>query len=155
MLFAVWPWFLHAFPTVYFPIDFRQSMGNSRWPCHGWSRSVTAFSDNAQDLNIVFCLLSRFVTQHVRQFEANMNLFPVTCNLRRLHFDNARAICDHQKWLHYLHAFPIWPYLCAWILQGMIIYTPKFSRAARSNLVAECKKTKSLLFWTKFSRRLF
>ena len=23
MLFAVWPWFLHAFPTVYFPIDFR------------------------------------------------------------------------------------------------------------------------------------
>ena len=54
---------------------FRQSMGNSRWPCHGLSRSVTAFSDNAQDLSIVFCLLSRFVTQHVRQFEANMNLF--------------------------------------------------------------------------------
>ena len=23
MLFAVWPWFLHAFPTVDFPIDFR------------------------------------------------------------------------------------------------------------------------------------
>ena len=41
---------------------FRQSMGNSRWPCHGLSRSVTAFSDNAQDLSIVFCLLSRFVT---------------------------------------------------------------------------------------------
>ena len=106
---------------------FRQSMGNSRWPCHGLSLSVTAFSDNAQDLSIVFCLLSRFVTvrhglsrfvtQHVRQFEANMNLFPITCNLRLLHFDNACAICDHQKWLHYLHAFPIWPYLCAWILR--------------------------------------
>ena len=41
---------------------FRQSMGNSRWPCHGLSRSVTAFSDNAQDLSIVSCLLSRFVT---------------------------------------------------------------------------------------------
>ena len=41
---------------------FRQSMGNSRWLCHGLSRSVTAFSDNAQDLSIVFCLLSRFVT---------------------------------------------------------------------------------------------
>ena len=77
---------------------FRQSMGYSRWPCHGLSRSVTAFSDNAQDLSIFFCLLSRFVTQHVRQFEANMNLFPITCNLRLLHFDNACAICDHQKW---------------------------------------------------------
>ena len=126
MLFAVWPWFLHA-------DKFRQSMGNSRWPCHGLSRSVTAFSDNAQDLSIVFCLLSRFVTvchglsrfvtQHVRQFEANMNLFPITCNLRLLHFDNACAICDHQKWLHYLHAFPIWPYLCAWILRDIYIHT--------------------------------
>ena len=35
----------------------------------------------------------------------------------------------------------------------MIIYTPKFSRAARSNLVADCIKTKSLLFLIKFSRR--
>ena len=61
--------------------------------------------------------LSRFVTQHVRQFEANMNLFPPSCNLRLLHFDNACAICDHQKWLHYLHAFPIWPYSRAWILR--------------------------------------
>ena len=40
----------------------RQFVGNSRWPYHGLSRSVTAFSDNAQDLSIVFCLLSRFVT---------------------------------------------------------------------------------------------
>ena len=103
---------------------FRQSMGNSRWPCHGLSRSVTAFSDNAQDLSIVFCLLSRFVTvchglsgNMLGNIEANMNLFPITCNLRLLHFDNACAICDHQKWLHYLHAFPIWPYLCAWILR--------------------------------------
>ena len=30
--------------------------------CHWLSLSVTAFSDNAQDLSIVFCLLSRFVT---------------------------------------------------------------------------------------------
>lgn len=40
-------------------------MLSSRWPCHGLSRSVTAFSDNAQDLSIffVFCYnSSRFVT---------------------------------------------------------------------------------------------
>ena len=41
---------------------FRQFVGNSRWPYHGLSRSVTAFSDNAQNLSIVFCFLSRFVT---------------------------------------------------------------------------------------------
>ena len=101
-----------------FPINSKKFWGmmSSRWPCHGLSRSVTAFSDNAQDLNIVFCLLSRSVTvchATVRQFEANMN----PCPLRLAHFDNARAICDHQKWLNHSPAFPICPYLFAWIFR--------------------------------------
>ena len=103
---------------------FRQSMGNSRWPCHGLSRrfrQCPRFKYSFWSSVTVRHGLSRFVTQHVRQFGANMNLFPITCNLRLLHFDNACAICDHQKWLHYLHAFPIWPYLCAWILRDIYI----------------------------------
>ena len=80
---------------------FRQFLGCNRRPYHGLSRSVTAFSDNAQDLSIVvFCLLSRSVTichATVRQFEANMNRFPIKYNLRLSHFDNVRALCDHQK----------------------------------------------------------
>ena len=106
---------------------FRQSMGNSRWPCpglslivivcHGVFRQCPRFKYSFLSSVTVRHGLSRFVTQHVRQFEANMNIFPITCNLRLLHFDNACAICDHQKWLHYLHAFPIWPYSRAWILK--------------------------------------
>ena len=41
---------------------FRQIWGRSCWPYHDVSRSVTAFSDNAQDLSIRFYLVSRFVT---------------------------------------------------------------------------------------------
>ena len=91
--------------------------------CHGLSRRFPTMPKIEVYSFLSFVTvrhgLSWFVTQHVRQFEANMNLFPITCNLRLLHFDNACAICDHQKWLHYLHAFPIWPYLCAWILRDI------------------------------------
>ena len=65
--------------------SFRQIWGRSCWPYHDVSRSVTAFSDNAQDLSIGFYRVSRFVTvchATIRQFEANMALFPTKHDLR-------------------------------------------------------------------------
>ena len=72
MLFAVWPWFLHAFPTAYFPdwfpinsVNFSGIAADLITVCHWLSLSVTVFSDNAQYFSLVVCLLygsSRFVT---------------------------------------------------------------------------------------------
>ena len=59
--------------------------------CIGLSRSVPAFSDNAQDLSIV-------------EMQS-----PILARMRAL-------FCDHHKWPHDLCACPIWPYLYGWIL---------------------------------------
>ena len=87
----------------YFLIDFREG-GKKRFSsgitadlitgcrvCIGLSRSVPAFSDNAQDLSIV-AMQS-----------------PILARMRAL-------FCDHHKWPHDLCACPIWPYLYGWIL---------------------------------------
>ena len=85
MLFAVWPWFLHAFPQLFFRLisdKFRQFFGCNRWPYHGLSRSVTVFSDNAQDLSIVFIFchgLSRLVTQLLGNLKRIWTVF--RCNI--------------------------------------------------------------------------
>lgn len=50
----------------------------------------------------------------VGQFGANMAPFPTKC-ISNSHISTC-AICDHQKWFHYLRAFPILTHWCAWIL---------------------------------------